>query len=246
MSMRLFHFSDPHFGVENRSALASLAQAVSDEKPDALICTGDLTQRAKHSEYDAARDYFSQFDCPVVLCAGNHDMPYYNLWERMTDPYRRFRRLYAEVGSPFESDEIVLVPLMTTVSFQPRIPLSDGVIRKPALDATVSHLRSMIADTRLKLVFCHHPLLGSDDGKPNPTIGGDQAFSKIAASGADAVISGHVHVPFDMIKERDGNKMRMLGTGTLSTRLRGSPPSYQVLTCSKNEGISAERRVLDD
>ncbi len=246
MTTRLFHFSDPHFGIENQDALARLAQAVSDEKPDALICTGDLTQRAKHSEFDAASEYFSQFECPIVLCAGNHDMPYYNLWERLTDPYRRFRKLYAEVGSALESDDVVLVPFVTTVSVQPRIPLSDGVVRKASLDSTIMHLRSMIADTRLKLVFCHHPLLGPDDDKPNPTIGGDQAFSKIAASGADAIISGHVHVPFDSSRSRDGHKMRMLGAGTLSNRLRGSPPSYQVLTCSKSEVISVERRVLDE
>ncbi|MEP5937704.1 MAG: metallophosphoesterase [Erythrobacter sp.] len=250
MATRLFHFSDPHFGVENEAALASLAAAVHDEQPDVLICTGDLTQRAKHSEYQAAAEYFGQFDCPIVLCAGNHDMPYYNLWERFTDPFRRFRELYADVGQPFDSEDVVLVPLVTTVRVQPRIPLSDGVVRKPALHATVQHLRGMIADTRIKLVFCHHPLLGPEAepnkaSKPNATIGGDEAFAQIAASGADAVISGHVHIPFDDVRTRAGNRMRMLGTGTLSTRLRGSPPSYQVLTCSREDGISLERRVLD-
>ena len=245
MATRLFHFSDPHFGVENKAALAQLADAVAAEQPDALICTGDITQRAKHSEYQAAEEYFGALDCPIVLCAGNHDMPYYNLWERFTDPYRRFRALYAEVGAPFESDDIVLVPLVTTVRVQPRIPLSDGFVRKQALDTTARYLRSMVADTRIKLVFCHHPLLGPEGQGANPTIGGDEAFAQIAANGADAVISGHVHVPFDDLRQRSGCRMRTLGAGTLSTRLRGSPPSYQVLTCSKEDGIQAERRVLD-
>ncbi len=245
MATRLFHLSDPHFGVENEAALASFAQAVADEAPDAIICSGDLTQRATHAQFDAAAEWFARFDCPVVLCAGNHDMPYYNLWERFTTPYKRFQSLYAEVGSGFESDDVVLVPLVTTVRAQPRFPWSDGFVRKRPLAGTVRQLRGMIADTRLKLVFCHHPLLAHDDAASNPTIGGDEAFAEIAASGADAVISGHVHIPFDQKRERGGHTMRMIGTGTLSTRLRGSPPCYHVLTCSRDEGIGVERRELD-
>jgi hypothetical protein len=38
--------------------------------------------------------------------------------------------------------------------------------------------------------------------------------------------------------------MRMLGAGTLSTRLRGEPASYQVLTCTAGEPLSVERRTL--
>jgi 3',5'-cyclic AMP phosphodiesterase CpdA len=246
MPTRLFHFSDPHFGVENETALASFAGAVRDEQPDAVICSGDLTQRATHAQFDAAADFFGQFDCPIVLCAGNHDMPYYNMWERFTDPYRRFHNLYARVGGSFDSSDVVLVPLVTTVRAQPRFPWSDGFVRKAAVDGTVKHLRSIIADTRLKIVVCHHPLLGSGDAQSNPTIGGDEAFAQIAASGADAVISGHVHIPFDERRERGGHTLRMIGTGTLSTRLRGSPPCYHVLTCSAANGIEVERRILPE
>ena len=67
MTTRLFHISDVHFGVEDRCALEAVEQAVRDEKPDALICTGDLTQRAKHSEYAAAANWFGGLGVPVVL-----------------------------------------------------------------------------------------------------------------------------------------------------------------------------------
>ena len=100
MTTRMFHISDVHFGVENRSALAIVEQAVREERPDALICTGDLTQRAKHSEYAAAAQWFGGLGVPVVLEPGNHDMPYYNPIERFTDPYRRYRRLAEKVSGP--------------------------------------------------------------------------------------------------------------------------------------------------
>lgn len=246
MTTRIFHLSDTHWGVENREALNTFAAAAQEEEPDAIICTGDLTQRATHKEYGEAKAFFGQFDAPVIMCAGNHDMPYYNLWERFTDPYRRFRRLYAAVGGDFASQDVVLVPLKTTVRAQPRFPWSDGFVMRDALEKTRAHLKSLTGDTRLKIVTCHHPLLPARDEEKNPTIGGDEAFAALAAGGADAVISGHVHFPFDLVRERGGRKMRMIGTGTLSTRLRGAPPSYSVLTCCKEDGISVENRVLSE
>ncbi|MAW99120.1 MAG: metallophosphoesterase, partial [Sphingomonas sp.] len=44
---RLFHVSDLHFGAEDRSALHWFARLVTDERPDAVIVTGDLTMRAR-------------------------------------------------------------------------------------------------------------------------------------------------------------------------------------------------------
>ena len=66
---RLFHISDVHFGVEDCDALDSFAEAVARERPDAVVCTGDLTQRAKHSEYAAAREWFAALGVPVVATA---------------------------------------------------------------------------------------------------------------------------------------------------------------------------------
>ncbi len=247
MATRLFHISDVHFGVEDRSALDAVAAAIAEEQPDAVVCTGDLTQRAKHREYAAAADWFASLNAPTVLQAGNHDMPYYNMWERFTDPYRRYRRLNAKVGAELQSEDVVLVPLVTTVRVQPRFPWSDGFVRQRPLDRTVRMLRELADDPRTKIVMCHHPLLGPEDSGTNATIGGDDAFTAIAAAGADAVISGHVHTPFDEMRVRNGHSLRMIGVGTLSTRLRhGAPPSYKVLTCEKGGVIGVEKRVVGD
>ncbi|MBU7579930.1 MAG: metallophosphoesterase [Porphyrobacter sp.] len=246
MPTRLFHISDVHFGVEDPAALAAVAEAIALEKPDALVCTGDLTQRAKHSEYAAARDWFSALGVPVVLEPGNHDMPYYNPWERFTDPFRRYNALRAAVADGFESADVVLVPLRTTVRAQTRFPWSDGVVKPAALSPAVAAIRALkdAGDPRTIIVIAHHPLLG-DEGKPqNPTIGGDAAFAALAAAGADAVISGHVHIPFDQHRSVGGHAMRMIGTGTLSTRLRqDSPACWRVITCEPGGVIATELRL---
>lgn len=244
MTTRLFHISDVHFGVEDRAALDAFARAVAEQRPDAVICTGDLTQRAKHSEYAAAQEWFASLGVPVVLEVGNHDMPYYNPWERFTDPFRRYNRLNALVGSDLASSDVVLVRLRTTVRAQRRFPWSDGVVTSAALAETLAALEALKGDPRSIIVIGHHPLLGPEGGPDNSTIGGDAAFAQIAAAGAHAILSGHVHVPFDQLRRgANGRTMRMIGTGTLSTRLRhDTPASWRELVCEPGGMIETRLR----
>lgn len=244
MTTRLFHISDVHFGVEDRAALEVFAREVAEQCPDAVICTGDLTQRAKHSEYAAAREWFASLGVPVVLEVGNHDMPYYNLWERFTDPFRRYNRLNAAVGSELASGDVVLVRLRTTVPAQRRFPWSDGVVTAAALEETLAALAALEGDPRTIIVIAHHPLLGPEGAEHNPTIGGDAAFARLAATGAHAILSGHVHVPFDQLRQVGGGpSLRMIGTGTLSTRLRhDTPASWRELICKPGGVIETRLR----
>ena len=233
MTTRLFHISDVHFGVENRAALASVEQAICQEQPDALVCTGDLTQRATKAQYAAAAQWFGQFDLPVWIDPGNHDMPYGNLWERFTDPYRRFHTLHGSVAEPhFETEDLILVPLKTTVRAQARWPWSDGVVRPEALADTLAQLDRFKSDRRRRIITAHHPLHGPKAGGPSATIGGLAALEQLADHGADAVLTGHIHTPFNEHRSAGRGRVQVIGAGTLSTRLRhGAPASYNVLTC---------------
>lgn len=241
----IFHLSDTHFGIENREALAWFADAVARERPDAVICTGDLTQRAKHREYAEAREWFASLGVPVKLEAGNHDMPYFSPIERFRTPFRRYEALAAAVASGPQLPGLAFVSLLTTVPAQWRWPWSDGVIREEALDDAVRQLRALTEDDRLKIVTCHHPLAGRQLGGKNPTIGGDNALHALAAAGADVVISGHIHIPFDITHEIEGRRVRMIGCGTLSNRLRGARRSYNVLRHSSETGLQAETRIFE-
>lgn len=247
MTTRLFHISDVHFGIENRAALDAVAGAIAAEKPDLLVCTGDLTQRAKHSEYAAAAEWFGSLGVPVWLDPGNHDMPYYNPIERFSDPFRRYRRLRDAVAvQQFETADLVLLPLCTTVPAQRRWPWSDGVITDDALRQTRGLLEPYRSDDRHVIVTAHHPLHGPKVEGPNATIGGDAAFAVLVDAGADAILSGHIHQPFNEFRGDPARRAQVIGAGTLSRRLRhGAPPSYNVLTCAKGmDEIAVELREL--
>lgn len=240
---RLFHVSDIHFGVEHTAALNWFADAVRTQQPDLVVCTGDLTQRATHGQFAAAADFFASLNVPVTLEPGNHDMPYYNLWERFTQPYKRYGALASSVRAGAQLEHMVLVPLKTTVRAQPRFPWSDGYVRKEALRETVDALESLKGDARYKIVTAHHPLLPANIGDKNPTIGGDHAFAAIADAGADAILTGHVHVPFDLQRAAGNRSIRMIGAGTLSTRLRGAAPGYNVVSYAPESGLAVEQRT---
>jgi 3',5'-cyclic AMP phosphodiesterase CpdA len=89
---RLFHVSDLHFGREDKQAVAWFAETVRAEMPDAVICTGDLTMRARAQEFDAAGRYLEALPVPVTVEPGNHDLPYFNPIARLFHPYSRYGR----------------------------------------------------------------------------------------------------------------------------------------------------------
>jgi hypothetical protein len=60
----------------------------------------------------------------------------------------------------------------------------------------------------------------------------------------DAVLSGHVHDPFDMTIDAGGHPIRIIGAGTLSERTRATPPSFNRLTWSADAGLDVAVQVM--
>lgn len=224
----IFHLSDIHFGLEDREALAWVRDAIAREAPAAVAITGDLTMRARHREYSAACDWIRALPASVTVEVGNHDMPYFNLWERFTDPYRRYRAIESLVEAEIDLPGLAIVPLKTTARAQWRFPWSNGWITEQALAETLAAIDALPAGTRV-LVAAHHPLVERNAQGKLLTRGGNRAMAELAARGVLAVLSGHIHDPFDMVGETPNGPLRMIGAGTLSRRIRSTPPSFNVL-----------------
>ncbi len=238
----LFHASDLHFGHEDREALAWFMAEVESTQPAAVLCTGDLTMRGSAREYAMAKQWLGSLPAPLVLVAGNHDVPYYHhMVRRLTRPYQRFRALEAAVAVRLDLPDIAVVPLKTVARAQLRLNWSKGRVSKGDLDETVRGL-AVEADKAFKLVVCHHPLVDAGTQGSGSTRGGGRALAALARAGADAVLSGHVHDAFDLALEADGLPVRLIGAGTLSQRLRASPPGYNRLEWSAVEGLRVDHK----
>ncbi len=223
---RLFHVSDIHFGAEDREALDWFAGLVRDERPHALIFTGDVTMRARRHEFEAASEWLEQFDMPVTVEVGNHDLPYHNPLLRFAAPYRRYHRLERLIERPLELVGISVVPLKTTARFQWRLDWSKGYISEDGVVRAVEKARA-VPDDHLIFVAAHHPLLPVEGaaGKGD-TRRGPEALDALTRVGVHAVLSGHVHDPFDEVHRAHGREVRLIGAGTLSERTRETQPSF--------------------
>ena len=237
----LFHVSDLHFGAEDAGALAWFADAVATQRPDAIICTGDLTMRGTHREFAAAARYLGGLAAPVSVEPGNHDMPYY--WEMLTrlrHPFARYGELARAVHRDLAVAGVALVSLPTVAPAQWRLNWSKGRVDSAQLADAVARLEGA-SGAGLRLVACHHPLVDADTEGKGSTRGGRAALARLAAAGADAVLSGHVHDPFDLSLETGGGReIRLIGAGTLSERLRETAPSYNRLEWSEAGGLKLD------
>lgn len=225
---KLFHVSDVHFGAEDPAALQWFAGLVAAERPDAVVMTGDLTMRARTAEFEAGAAWLRSLNVPVTVEIGNHDVPYYSdPLRRLFRPYRRYAAVERMLERPLAVPGVTVVPLKTVARLQWRVDQSKGTVSRRSLAAALTMVAAAPKD-HVVLVAAHHPLIDTV-GHETRTHGGAAALERLAAAGADAVLTGHVHDPFDVPVERAGRTVRMIGAGTLSKRLRHSPPAFNEL-----------------
>ena len=240
----LFHLSAIHFGLEDNQALDWVKQEIAERRPAAVAITGDLTMRARHREFAAACHWIRSLDVPVTVEVGNHDMPYFNLIERFFAPYRRFNAIQGLIEREIDLPGIAIVPLKTAVRAQPRLNWSKGWVSRSALSKCLEAIDALPSGTRA-IVAAHHPLREVGTKGTALTANGYKALCALAQRPVVAVLSGHVHDPFDILEETVHGPVRMIGAGTLSQRIRSTPPSFNELTWD-GATLEVRARNLDE
>lgn len=240
----LFHLSDIHFGLEDNRALDWVKQEIAEQRPDAVAITGDLTMRARRREYSAACRWIQSLDVPVTVEIGNHDMPYFNPIERFFAPYRRFRGIQNLIQREIDLPGLAIVPLKTAVRAQPRLNWSKGWVSRSALRKCLAAIDDLPEGVRA-LVTVHHPLREVGTKGTALTANGYKALCELAQRPVLAVLSGHVHDPFDLVEDTEHGPVRMIGAGTLSQRVRSTPPSFNQITWDGTT-LQVRARNLDE
>ncbi len=238
----LYHLSDIHFGLEDERAIAWAKAEIAARRPDAVAITGDLTMRARAHEFAAACRWISSLEAPVTVEVGNHDLPYFNLLARFFYPYRRIRGIANTVEREINLPGLAIVPLKTTARMQPRLNWSKGWVTGAALKKCLAALDALPPGTRA-LVAVHHPLREVGTAGTALTRGGKRALAELAKRPVLGVLSGHVHDAFDLVEHTANGPVRMIGAGTLSQRVRSTPPSFNELTWD-GERLTVEVRNL--
>ena len=190
--------SDVHFGTERPEAVEALLRLHGEIRPDVVVLSGDLTQRATAAQFAAARafaDALAAAGSIVLAQAGNHDVPLFALWARFLDPYRRYRRRFgSEDGFVHEDESLVLVGLNSTRHTNHK----DGEVSPAQVESVAAALEGDgRRDGRVRAVVMHHPVHAiRPQDEENVVHGGEAAVRRWAEAGADLVIGGHVHLPY--------------------------------------------------
>jgi 3',5'-cyclic AMP phosphodiesterase CpdA len=228
---RILHITDIHFGGEDKAAVEAATAFANENPPDMIVVTGDITLDGKPQEFEAASAWLKRLPEPRLVTPGNHDTPYLNIPLRTLVPFGRYRRWIGPVeGCAVDVEGVAVRAINTSRGAQPRLNWSKGAINLEAVDAVTRSLAAAPAGA-LRVVACHHPLV---EAVGAPVTGGVHrgrlAAELLATGGVDLILTGHVHNPFAVPLPFGDERTYAVGGGTLSVRVRGTPPSFNAIT----------------
>ena len=241
---RIIQIADIHFGTEDPDALTAFEETAAELQADALAVCGDLTQRGKRSEFREAREWLNKFQLPKIVVAGNHDTPLLNLVERVVSPFERHDSYFGDLAGPVAAKDAIMVGLNTSRGWQTRHNWAEGSVNLEDLEDAL--LEADDSASKTGMLICHHPFLSPPQAPlRTATRRGQRASRRLAQSAVRYLLTGHVHAPSVSIVNHHGRAYVAVSAGTLSTRLRATPPSFNVIEVGE-DGDTVTAYTLDN
>ena len=173
-------------------AAKALRQLAFEVDPNLIVISGDLTQRAKVHEFQAAWKFLEALpQVPLVVTPGNHDVPLYRFWERLLVPYRSWNRTI-----PHDLDSVTVIPGATVVALNSASPWSaivGGRLTQAQLRFACQSFDSEPTEGIRVLVTHHHFVCKSAGGGGRPIPTAPLIINQIEEMEVDVVLSGHLH-----------------------------------------------------
>ncbi len=242
MTIQIAHIGDIHFGgLADIAVVEALERILPDLRPDAIVIGGDLSQRARHGEFQRGRAFanLARETAPVLVIPGNHDVQW---WRRPFIPFGK-DAVYGKYRSYFGAD------------LSPTLTIPGGAVIASALTAhgmAWGSLTTRVRDIAVKghlpkqemqrvqaafaaaepglprVLVVHHNVLRGEISQRMGLARWRQAQQRIVAAGTDVVLCGHDHQ--EGAEMLDG-RVIVSTAGTLSIRSRGGRPvSFNFVT----------------
>jgi 3',5'-cyclic AMP phosphodiesterase CpdA len=188
----LVHISDMHFGTERPEVVAALVRCVNENRVDLAVLSGDITQRARARQFAAAGDFAANLGVRSVVIPGNHDLPLFDLYTRLVNPYRNYRRVFGSELEPSpETPQLLVICVNTTRVYRHK----HGEVSVAQVDA-VSRRLAASPRSQARIVVTHQPIsVTRERDTRNLLRGSELAAEQWAQAGADLVLGGHIHFP---------------------------------------------------
>ncbi|MGO9853807.1 MAG: metallophosphoesterase family protein [Acidimicrobiales bacterium] len=225
----IVHLSDTHFGAQREELAESLVIDIWDRRPDLVVVSGDLTQRARRDEFTRARAFLDGLPEPVLTVMGNHDLPLFDVSRRLVSPTGRYRKFI----SP-NLDPIVDLSALVAVGLDsmPAWRWKAGHVSRRQADLVRDALGNSPSGA-WRVLVTHHPVLPATLS----ALRGRQQLADACDHASVAVLlSGHTHTAsVDVVTFGTSGGRRALavvaGTAT-SSRTRRTANAYNVVDLS--------------
>jgi 3',5'-cyclic AMP phosphodiesterase CpdA len=246
---RIAHLSDLHFGRVDQDVVDALASELAAASLDLVVVSGDLTMAARIREFEAARAFLDRLGAPVLAVPGNHDVSPYRLVERFVDPWRAWRAHICRDTEPFWSNgDVTVVGLNSARAVGLGFDWSDGRLSRRQLQRAAERFASGPRSS-FRVIVTHHPLTVPPTLIDYDVVGrARMALRQMAELHVRLVLTGHLHVgalhqlPASNMPAPRGTPLFVLGASATSTRLRGEPNGYQLISIAA-DGFALARRV---
>lgn len=220
---RIIHISDLHFGRIRPETVDRLLAHINELNPDVVAISGDLTQRARASQFLEARSFLDRLRFPYVVVPGNHDVPLFNLYGRFFEPFKNYCKYISENLTPCFYDGEILVQGLTTARSR---TISGGKLRDQHVQEAIARIRDA-APGIVKLIVTHHPLalFGVLDGVHAPY------FRDVPV---DIYLCGHLHQSQVQVTSKLTDELHhsalLIQSGTsTSSRLRHESNAFNMI-----------------
>ncbi len=228
---RILHLSDIHFGAVDARLVQPMLALAHDLRPDATVVSGDLTQRARASQFAAARAFLDRLPGPVLAVPGNHDVPLHNLALRLAAPFARYRQA---MGPELEPTVTLPGAVLQGVNTANPLVWKSGVLR-PASARRLERTFAAAAPGVLHIAVLHHAPVPAADGTPADMADPADVLAALAEAGTDVVLSGHTHMPHAGFAETAAGVLFLQVGTAISTRLKTGTNDLALITLGGGE-----------
>ena len=218
--MKIAHLSDIHFGrIAHASILDALVEDIEKAGVDLIAVSGDITQRARHSQFKDAVAFLGRLPVPQVILPGNHDVfPWWRPFSRIFRPVARFQKYLGEdLVRSFEMPGLALLGINSAHG----LTVKGGKITPASIRTITRYFSDKDSDT-FKILMLHHHLMYIDALMPHDISRlGPETLQAAIDAGVNLILCGHVHVSHVETLDSDNAKLTVIASAGTATSDRG-------------------------
>lgn len=237
--MRIIHISDLHFGMHNPAIIEPFFADLALLKPEIIIVSGDLTQRARTEQFQELSAFLQRLTVPLLVVPGNHDIPFDNPFTRFVCPFQRFNKYVSpELEASYNDKEVNILGVNSATPYK----IKDGTLSHKTLKRISDHFSA--ASKQLNILFFHHNLKYFS-GMHHPLNNAEEFLDYLKESPIHIVCTGHLHYSnLKLISKNQDGQCALLHAGSLfCPRTRDGKNSFYFITTEQLR-CSIDRRVF--